>query len=248
MRKWLGHIFFPGSLAHLVDAFLRDTLSPYLNFHRPCLFPVDVTSATGRVKKRYPQSKVATPYDRLRSLTDAEGFLRPGTTFETLDQLVLATTGLEAAQGVQRARNELMRTLAKEAHRLRSLTPDRSGPPPCPGSRHSRPQSDPPKHRSRPQPTFPQTLQVTGQTNPRAPGQFPGVCPPALRSGSALRLVSPRTEGSSPLSPSQATLSLGRPQPTHCRPLPPTPTITTSTTASPKPRAHLTPRSASSPD
>ena len=115
VRKWLGHIYVPGSLAPRVDDFLRDTLSPLLNFHRPCLFSVDVTSATGRVKKRYPQAQVATSYDRLRSLSNAEDFLRPDVTFEALDQLALATTGFEAAQGVQRARDELMRTLANEA-------------------------------------------------------------------------------------------------------------------------------------
>ena len=75
MRKWLGHIYVPGSLAPRVDDFLRDTLSPLLNFHRPCLFSVDATSATGRVRKRYPQAQVATPYDRLRSLPGTEGFL-----------------------------------------------------------------------------------------------------------------------------------------------------------------------------
>ena len=115
VRKWLGHTCVPRPLAPRVDAFLRGTLSPFLNFHRPCLFSLDVTSATGRVKKRYPQAQVATPYDRLRSLPGAEGFLRPGVTFEALDPLALATTGFEAAQGVQRARDELMRTLANQA-------------------------------------------------------------------------------------------------------------------------------------
>ena len=116
VRKWLGHTYVPGRpLAPRVDAFLRDTLSPFLNFHRPCLFSVDVVRATGRVKKRYPQAQVATPYDRLRSLPDAERFLRPDVTFEALDPLALATTGFEAAQGVQRARDELMRTLANQA-------------------------------------------------------------------------------------------------------------------------------------
>ena len=89
------------------------SLSPLLNFHRPCLFSVDLTSATGRVRKRHPHARVATPYDRLRSLPDAKGFLRPATTFEARDQLAaLATTGFEAAQDVQLARDELMRTLA----------------------------------------------------------------------------------------------------------------------------------------
>ena len=62
VRKWLGHIYVPAPLAPRVNAFLRDTLPPFLNFHRPCLLSVDVTSATGRVvRKRYPQARVALP-------------------------------------------------------------------------------------------------------------------------------------------------------------------------------------------
>ena len=116
VRKWLGHIYVPATLAPRVDAFLRNTLSTFLNFHRPCLFAVEVTDGRGRVKKRYPQDNVATPYDRLRTLPDAERFLRPSVTFETLDRIALATPGLEAARNVQRARAQLMRTLADQAH------------------------------------------------------------------------------------------------------------------------------------
>lgn len=45
----------------------------------------------------------------MRSLPGAEDFLRPGLTFETLDQLASATTDLDAAKTVQRARDELFR-------------------------------------------------------------------------------------------------------------------------------------------
>ncbi len=86
-----------------------------LNFHRPCLFSVQDISANGRVRKRYPQAEVATPYDRLRSLPGAEGYLRPGVTFEALDRLALETPDFEATQLARRARNELLRTLAEEA-------------------------------------------------------------------------------------------------------------------------------------
>ncbi len=119
VRRWLGHIFVPDSLTHLVDAFLREELSPLLNFHRPCLFAVEEISETGRVKKRYPQAQVATPYDRFRGLPDAERFLGPGITFEQLDRIAMRTGGLRAAERVRRARGTLLRTLAREeeAHR-----------------------------------------------------------------------------------------------------------------------------------
>ena len=114
IRRWLGRIFVPGSLTHLVDAFLREELSPLLNFHRPCLFAVEEVSETGRVRRRYPQAMVATPYDRLRGLPDAERFLRPGITFERLDRTAMRTESLRAAERVRRARSTLLRTLARE--------------------------------------------------------------------------------------------------------------------------------------
>ena len=46
---------------------------PDLNFHRPCLFPTEVEDDKGRRKRRYRDEDVATPYERLRSLPDAEG-------------------------------------------------------------------------------------------------------------------------------------------------------------------------------
>ena len=111
VRKWLGHAHIPRHLAPLVNAFLRDSLSPFLNFHRPCLFPTEVAGANGRVRKRYPQDQVATPHDRFRSLPDAASFLKPGTTLENLDRRALATPGLDAAKALQQARAALWRAI-----------------------------------------------------------------------------------------------------------------------------------------
>ena len=193
MRKWLGHIYVPGALVPRVDAFLRDTLSPFLNFHRPCLFSVDVTSATGRVKKRYPQAQVATPYDRLRSLPDAERFLRPDVTSRP------STSSPSQPRASRQPR-------VSSAPATNSCVPSQTrpaAPPPDPRpirpvavprlsasaailrfSQHSSSQSNPPKHRSRPPPISPRALQVTGHGILPAPGKLPGVCPPALRLGS----------------------------------------------------------------
>ena len=113
VRGWLGHIHVPHALVPRVNDFLRDSLCPLLNFHRPCLFPTEVTSASGRVKKTYRQDDVATPYQRFRSLAGAEAFLRPGITLEALDQLASAATDLDAAKAVQRARDALFRAIGQ---------------------------------------------------------------------------------------------------------------------------------------
>ena len=113
VRKWLGHIHVPHHLVPQVNHFLRDSLSPFLNFHRPCLFPTDVISPSGRIKKTYPQDDVATPYQHFRSLPGAEGFLKPGVTFEQLRRLSASTTDLDAAKAVQQARDQLFRAIGQ---------------------------------------------------------------------------------------------------------------------------------------
>ena len=60
VRRWLGHFHIPKRMARPVDAFLRDQLSPFLNHHRPCLFAVETIDRNGRVRRRYPQDRVAT--------------------------------------------------------------------------------------------------------------------------------------------------------------------------------------------
>ena len=111
VRRWLGHVHVSHDLVPQLDAFLRDSLCPLLNFHRPCLFPNEVTSTSGRVRKTYRQDDVATPYQHFRSLPGAEDFLRPGVTFEALDQRASTTSDLDAAKAVQRARDALFRAI-----------------------------------------------------------------------------------------------------------------------------------------
>ena len=108
VRKWLGHIHVPQ-----VNALLHDHLCPVLNFHRPCLFPTEVVSPNGRVKRRYRQKDVTTPYERFKALTGAETLFRPGVTLDALDQRAAATNHLDAAQAFQRARGELFRAVGQ---------------------------------------------------------------------------------------------------------------------------------------
>ena len=113
VRKWLGHGHIPKRFAAEVDAFTQGVLSRFLNFHRPCLFPIEERDDKGRERRRYRDDDVATPYERLRSLPDAGGWLRPGVTFEQLDALAFAQADLEAAKAVNAARDELFRRIGK---------------------------------------------------------------------------------------------------------------------------------------
>ncbi len=113
VRRWLGRSHIPESLAPDADAFLRDHLSPFLNHHRTCLFAVEVEDANGHRRRKYPQELVMTPYEKLGSLPGADGFLKPGITFEQIDAAAHAVDSLKAGQEVQRARKALFHLIAK---------------------------------------------------------------------------------------------------------------------------------------
>ncbi len=113
VRKHLGHAHIPAGAAAAVNVWLREHLCPYLNYHRPCLFPVTQIDAQGRQRKRYPYDQVMTPYEKLKSLPNAALYLKPGTTFDRLDALARESSDHEAVQRMQRARDRLFRTFTR---------------------------------------------------------------------------------------------------------------------------------------
>ena len=117
VRKHLGYSHIPQHFAKQVNAFTTDVLSPYLNFHRPCHFPTDCTDKKGRIRKRYRYEDMKTPYEKLRSQPLAEGFLKPGTTLESLDAIADECSDNEAAQRLNKARAKLFQLINKSQHR-----------------------------------------------------------------------------------------------------------------------------------
>ena len=112
VRRFLGHDHIPQRFAPLVDAFAREHLSPYLNYHRPCLFATEREGANGRIRRVYRATDVQTPYDKLRSLPHAEECLKPGISFEKLDAKAHAHSDLRAVRAVNAERDRLFRTIA----------------------------------------------------------------------------------------------------------------------------------------
>ncbi len=104
---------YPGTVkvgfATQVNAFTQCVLSPYLNFHRPCFFPIEVIDAKGRIRKHYRYEDLMTPYEKLKSLPNATRYLKPGVTFGLLDAIAYAISDNEAAQALNEARVQLFR-------------------------------------------------------------------------------------------------------------------------------------------
>ena len=82
VRKILGYHHIPQKWAALVNEFNQAYLNPHINFHRPCFFAEIITDEKGKQRKKYPYKNMMTPYDKLKSLSNAKRFLKSGISFE----------------------------------------------------------------------------------------------------------------------------------------------------------------------
>lgn len=111
IRKILGYHHIPQKWASLVNEFNQSYLNPHINYHRPCFFPEIMTDKNGKQRKKYHYKNMMTPDDKLKSIDDAEGFLKGNTSFELLDRKAYAMTDNESADKLQKARQHLFKTI-----------------------------------------------------------------------------------------------------------------------------------------
>jgi len=114
VRKHLGYHHIPQKWAPLINEFNQKYLNPYINYHRPCFFPIVKIDAKGKQKKTYPYKAMMTPYEKLKSLPDAKQYLKPGFTFQQLDDIALAISDNEAAHQLNEARKQLFKTIHEQ--------------------------------------------------------------------------------------------------------------------------------------
>lgn len=108
VRKNLGYGYIPQHYAGRLSAYYREFLNPYINFHRPCFFPVVIVNAKGKVEKKYPYQQVMTPYERLKTLPGVERHLAPGISMPSLDAIASEMSDNECAERMAQARDHLM--------------------------------------------------------------------------------------------------------------------------------------------
>lgn len=117
VRKHLGYSHIPQHLAGAVNEFTAGVLSPYLNFHRPCHFPTEFTDKKGKTRKHYRYADMMTPYDKLKSLHEADSYLKHGVTFEQMDKIAHECSDNEAAKRLNVARARLFQLINKSQQR-----------------------------------------------------------------------------------------------------------------------------------
>ena len=111
VRKIFGHSHIPQNYAKQINDFNITALNPYINYHRPCLYPTTIIDKKGKVKKKYEYKNMMTPYEKLKSLSNAERFLKEGITFKKLDDIANAMTDNEAADYLQQQRKLLFKQI-----------------------------------------------------------------------------------------------------------------------------------------
>lgn len=114
VRKHLGYSHIRQHWASLVNQFHRDYLNPYINYHRPCFFPVIKIDVKGKQRKTYPYEAMMTPYEKFLSPPKPSQYLKRGVTLKQLHAIALAITDNEAAKQLKEAKQQLFKTIAEQ--------------------------------------------------------------------------------------------------------------------------------------
>lgn len=106
IRKTFGYFHIPATEenAMLINGFCRQWLIPYLNYHRPCGFATTKIDRKGKEKKIYKHDEYKTPYEKLKSLKNADQYLRRHMFFEDLDAIAHQKSDTEFALEMNEAK------------------------------------------------------------------------------------------------------------------------------------------------
>jgi transposase InsO family protein len=109
VRKHMGYGHIAAEHAEAVQKFYTAQLNPYLNFHRPCGFATVSLDTRGKRRRQYKRNDYATPYEKWKSLAEAEKYLKPNMSFTRLDEVALKMSDTERARKMAVARAQLLR-------------------------------------------------------------------------------------------------------------------------------------------
>ena len=112
LRKWMGYQFIEQKHAKKINEFYFGCFNEYINYHRPCGFATRLQDQKGKVKKIYRPDDFQTPYEKLKSISESNKYLKEGISFATLDKIVYSKTDNEMAAAVQKHRSRLFEQIS----------------------------------------------------------------------------------------------------------------------------------------
>jgi uncharacterized protein (UPF0248 family) len=107
IRKYIGRNHIPKRYANSVNGFYQKYFNTFINYHRVCAFVTDFMDKKGKVKKKY--DVYLTPYEKLKSLKNAEQYLKKGITFTKLDKIAYAESDIEFGSKLRKARSNFFK-------------------------------------------------------------------------------------------------------------------------------------------
>ena len=108
IRKHIGRNHIPKKYANSVDRFYQKYFNPFLNYHRVCSYSTDYLDKRGKIRKKY--DTYLTPYEKFRSLDNAEEYLKGNITFADLDKIAYAKSDIEAGEIIRKEKLKIFKT------------------------------------------------------------------------------------------------------------------------------------------
>lgn len=109
VRKHMGYVHIPQQFAPAINHFYKQFFNVYLNYHRPCGFSTTIKDKKGKERKVYRPEDYQTPYEKLKSLENAEQYLKEGLSFKRLDEIAYQMSDNDFAEAMQKAKEELFK-------------------------------------------------------------------------------------------------------------------------------------------
>ena len=119
IRKEMGYNHIPSQYAALINDWYQTWFNPYLNYHRPCGFATTTVDHKGKERNVYKPNGYMTPYQKLKSLPDAEQYLKSGITFAQLDVIEGSMSYTDFSEAKSNAKHQLMKQI--DEHEAREL-------------------------------------------------------------------------------------------------------------------------------
>jgi len=122
IRKWIGYGFIEQIHAQRINTFYFEYFNEYLNYHRPCGFAREVQDPNkkGKIKKVYRYEDYMTPYEKLKSLKNAQQYLTSDTTLKKLSQTAMRITDNDMAKLVQAQLTDLNEAILRKVFKDKS--------------------------------------------------------------------------------------------------------------------------------
>lgn len=109
IRKHMGFVHIPQQFAPIINQFYKQYFNIYLNYHRPCGFATVIKDKRDKERKIYRQENYQIPYEKLKSLENAEQYLKGGVAFKQLDIIAYQMSDNDFAEKMQKAKEDLFK-------------------------------------------------------------------------------------------------------------------------------------------